>query len=269
VRGFTQDDAHIICSKEQVEEELKKVIDFILFIFSSFGFPLDKINIYLSLRDPENKEKYAGPDEGWDFTENILRKVAREKKLDFVEEKGEAAFYGPKLDFKIKDVLNREWQCSTLQFDFNLPKRFEMKYINKNNEEEQPFMLHRALFGSFERFIALLIEHYGGAFPLWLSPVQIKLISVGEKHIEFVKKIVDEFKNEDFRVSMDISDETVSNKIRKSSLEKIPYVIVIGDKEMASEELNVRRRGTQELFTIKKVDFIERLNKEINNKDNS
>lgn len=268
VRGFTQDDAHIICSKEQIEDELKRVIDFILFIFNSFGFPLDKIKIYLSLRDPKNKEKYAGSDEGWNFTEDVLRKVAKEKKLDFVEEEGEAAFYGPKLDFKIKDVLNREWQCSTLQFDFNLPERFEMRYISKDNKEEQPYMLHRALFGSFERFIALLIEHYGGAFPLWLSPVQIKLISVGEKHIDFVKSLADEFKGEGFRVNVDISDETVGNKIRKASLEKDPYVIVVGDKEMESEELNVRERGNQETFSITRKDFMKRIKKEIKEKKN-
>ncbi len=263
VRGFTQDDAHIICSKDQVENELKKVIDFILFIFNSFGFPLDKIKIYLSLRDPKNKEKYAGPDKGWNFTEDVLRKVAKEKELNFVEEEGEAAFYGPKLDFKIKDVLNREWQCSTLQFDFNLPERFEMKYINRDNKEEQPFMLHRALFGSFERFIALLIEHYGGAFPLWISPAQVKIISVGENHEKYCQDLELKFKNQNIRAEADISEETVGNKIRKAAEEKIPYILVIGDKEVNSDQLAVRKRGEKETSLMTEKDFIEKLKKDV------
>jgi threonyl-tRNA synthetase len=266
VRGFTQDDAHIICTKEQVEDELKRVIDFILYMFKSFGFSLEKINIYLSLRDPKDSKKYAGDDAGWKFTENVLRKVANDKKLNFVEEIGEAAFYGPKLDFKIKDVLEREWQCSTLQFDFNLPKRFNMTYINNHNEEERPYMLHRALLGSYERFIALLIEHYGGAFPLWLSPTQVQIISVGEKHIDFAKKIKSELKNLEIRSETDISDETVGNKIRKAVTNKIPYILVIGDKEMKGDTLTVRKRGEKETTEIKKNDFISLLKKEISQK---
>ncbi len=263
VRGFTQDDAHIICTKDQVEDELKKVIDFILFMFSSFGFPLDKINIYLSLRDPKDSDKYAGFDEGWDFTENVLRKVAKDKKLDFVEEIGEAAFYGPKLDFKIKDVLNREWQCSTLQFDFNLPERFDMKYINDQSQEEKPYMLHRALLGSYERFIALLIEHYGGAFPLWLSPVQVQIISVGEKHINYVKELANELKQQEIKSQVDVNDETVGNKIRKAVIQKIPYVLVVGDKEMNSDKLAVRKRGEEQAIEISKKEFIQSLQEEI------
>ncbi|OGZ27986.1 MAG: threonine--tRNA ligase, partial [Candidatus Nealsonbacteria bacterium RIFOXYC1_FULL_40_7] len=158
VRGFTQDDAHIICRKDQVEEELERVIDFIIYIYKSFGFEMDKVQVFLSLRDPDNKTKYAGDDAGWDFTEKVLRKVANKCKLNFTEEKGEAAFYGPKLDFKIKDALGRLWQCSTLQFDFNLPAKFGIEYTNDRGEKETPYMLHRALFGSYERFIGLLIE---------------------------------------------------------------------------------------------------------------
>ncbi|MFH1744663.1 MAG: threonine--tRNA ligase [bacterium] len=256
VRGFTQDDAHIICSAEQVEEELKKVIDFILYIFNSFGFDEKKINVYLSIRGKDKKGKYAGDNKGWVFTENILRKVAQEKKLNFIEEEGEAAFYGPKLDFKLKDVLGREWQCSTLQFDFNLPERFDMTFINKKGEKEKPYMLHRALFGSFERFIALLIEHYGGAFPVWLSPVQVKIISVGEGHIEYCKKLAEEFKSQDIRVELDTGNETVGNKIRKAVQEKVPYMLVIGDKEMNSNMLVVRDRGSEKTREISKEDFI-------------
>lgn len=264
VRGFTQDDAHVICSKEQVKEELKRVARFAEYIFSSFGF--NDYKIYLSLRDPEDKEKYAGTDEGWDFTEKVLEEVAKEEKLDYVIEKGEAAFYGPKLDYKIKDALGREWQCATLQFDFNLPDRFDMTFVNDKGQEEKPYMLHRALFGSFERFIGLLIENYAGAFPLWLSPTQIKIISVGEAHIEFCQKLADEFIQESLRVETDFLDETVGNKIRKAAKEKIPYTLVIGDKEINSDKLSVRVRGKQDLLEIDKSEFIAKIKEDIKNR---
>ncbi|MFA7365118.1 MAG: threonine--tRNA ligase [Patescibacteria group bacterium] len=265
VRGFTQDDAHIICRSDQVEYELKKVVDFILHIFKSFGFNTELINVYLSLRDPEKKDKYAGNDKGWEFTENMLRKVAIDKGLNFTEEKGEAAFYGPKLDFKLKDAIGREWQCSTLQFDFNLPERFDMGYINSDGETEKPYVLHRALFGSFERFLALLIEHYAGSFPVWLSPVQIKIISVGEGHIDYCQKMADEFRFQSVRVEVDSSDETVGNKIRKAVKERSPYMLVIGDKEMNSDYLMVRDRGSEDVRQIKKDDFIKEIKNKINN----
>jgi threonyl-tRNA synthetase len=265
VRGFTQDDAHIICRGDQVEYELKKVVDFILHIFKSFGFNTDIINVYLSLRDPEKKDKYAGDDKGWEFTENMLRKVAVDKGLNFTEEKGEAAFYGPKLDFKLKDAIGREWQCSTLQFDFNLPERFEMDYTNSEGEDEKPYVLHRALFGSFERFLALLIEHYAGKFPVWLSPVQVKIISVGESHIDYCQKMLDEFRLEGIRAEVDISSETVGNKIRKAVKEKNPYMLVIGDKEMSSNDLMVRDRGSEDIRNIKKDDFIKEIKDKIKN----
>lgn len=256
VRGFTQDDAHIICRKDQVEYELKRVVDFILSIYKAFGFDIAAVNVYLSLRDPQNKEHYAGDDAGWEFTENVLRQVAKDKGLNFKEELGEAAFYGPKLDFKIKDALGREWQCSTLQFDFNLPQRFEITFINRDGKEDQPYMLHRALFGSFERFIGLLIEHYAGAFPVWLAPVQAKILSVGETHVEFCQKLADEFKQAGIRCEIDAADETLGNKIRKAAAEKIPYVLVIGDKEMQSDMLAVRDRGSKSARAISKFDFI-------------
>ena len=261
VRGFTQDDAHIICTKDQIKDELKRVSRFITFIFKEFGFKDYKI--YLSLRDPKNKEKYAGDDEGWEFTERILEEVAKEEKLDYVIEEGEAAFYGPKLDYKIKDALGREWQCSTLQFDFNLPERFDMNFVNDKGEKEQPYMLHRALFGSFERFIGLLIEHYAGAFPLWLSPVQVKIISVGDSHTEYCQKLAEEFTNQEIRVEVDHLDETVGNKIRKATKEKIPYILVIGDKEINSKDLMVRVRGQQDLVTISKQKFIDKIQEDI------
>ncbi|MFA5358369.1 MAG: threonine--tRNA ligase [Patescibacteria group bacterium] len=253
VRGFTQDDAHIICRKDQIEEELKMVAMFIREYFEAFGFYDYKV--YLSVRDPNNKEKYAGNDEGWKFTEEILEKVAKDLKLDYIKEEGEAAFYGPKLDYKIKDVLGREWQCSTLQFDFNLPERFDMTFVNSEGKEERPYMLHRALMGSFERFMGLLIENYAGAFPVWLSPVQIKIVSVGSAHVDFCEQLAGEFKALGIRVEVDDLNETVGNKIRKATGEKVPYMLVIGDKEIASDKLQVRVRGQKDVVEYSKDEF--------------
>lgn len=266
VRGFTQDDAHIICTKEQVEDELKRVVDFILFIYKSFSFDLEKVKVYLSLRDPKNKEKYAGNDEGWDFTENVLRKVAQQKELDFTEEIGEAAFYGPKLDFKIKDALGREWQCSTLQFDFNNPERFNMVFTNREGKEEKPYMLHRALFGSFERFIGLLIEQYAGAFPLWLSPVQVKIIPVRENHNDYAKEVYEFLRQNDIRAEVDLKDENLGPKIHAVKEEKIPYWIVVGDKESASHEFTLESRSGEKVESLSSEKLLELLQKEIKNK---
>lgn len=258
VRGFTQDDAHIICTPEQVEAELKKVVDFILFIYKSFGFEMESINVYLSVRDKVLK-KYAGNDEGWDFTEKILERVALDKNLNITKDVGGAVFYGPKLDFKIKDAIGREWQCSTLQFDFNLPERFDMTFINDKGLEQRPYMLHRALFGSFERFIGVLIEHYAGALPAWLSPVQVKIIPVAERHIEYCQQLSDEFIKGEIRVELDLSGETVGNRIRKVIQEKIPYVLVIGDKEIESNKLNVKDRGSDSIREVNKEEFISEI----------
>lgn len=255
VRGFTQDDAHIICREDQVEEELKRVIDFILFIYQSFGFDVNSVKVYLSLRDENNKVKYAGSDEGWNFSESVLRKVAIEKNLNFVEEKGEAAFYGPKLDFKIKDVLGREWQCSTLQFDFNLAERFDMTFTNDKGEKEQPYMLHRALFGSFERFIGLLLEHYAGALPFWLSPVQVKIIPVSENHIDYAMEIKEKLK--EYRVEIDKNNDTIGKKIRNGEMEKVPYLLVVGDKEREAQTVSVRQRGKIDLGVMTIEKFLE------------
>lgn len=263
VRGFTQDDAHIICTKEQTERELKKVLNFIIFIFKSFGF--NDYKVYLSVRDPEVK-KYAGTAKGWEFTEKVLEKVAREKGLKYEKDIGGAVFYGPKLDFKIKDCLGREWQCSTLQYDFNLPEKFNMIFVNKKGEEEQPYMLHRALFGSFERFLGVLIEHYAGAFPIWLSPIQVKIISVGADHKKYCHKLAEEFKNYDIRVEVDDADETVGNKIRKATNEKVPYMVVIGNKEMELKKLAVRDRNNNKVRQMNKNTFIKEIVGKVKNK---
>jgi len=266
VRGFTQDDAHILCRKDQVEDELKRVIDFILFIYKSFGFKIDSVKVFLSLRDPNNKEKYAGSDEGWNFTEEVLRKVAIEKKLDFEEEKGEAAFYGPKLDFKVKDALGRLWQCSTLQFDFNLPERFDLTFINSKGEQERPYMLHRALFGSFERFIGLLIEHYAGAFPLWLAPVQIKIVPIRENHNEHAEKIAKELKEAGFRVDCDKKEGNMGGKVRDAKNNKVPYTIIIGDKDIEANKISVESRDKGQLGQLDLKDFINQIREEKDNR---
>lgn len=258
VRGFTQDDAHIICDKDQVKSELMRVLDFIKFIFNSFGF--SEYKVYLSMRDPNNKEKYAGNDEGWEFTQRILEEVANEKELDYIKEEGEAAFYGPKLDFKVKDCIGREWQCSTLQFDFNLPERFDMEFTNAKGEKERPYMLHRALFGSFERFMGILIENYEGKFPFWFSPNQIDIVPVSNSHIEYAKKVRDLLLDNNFRVKLNEEDDALSAKIKKSTANSVPFIIIIGDKEIENNSVSLRERGNKETIEKKMDEIVEFFN---------
>jgi len=262
VRGFTQDDAHIICTAEQVEDELKRVIDFILFIYKSFGFGIESVNVYLSVRDPKLK-KYAGTDKGWKFTEEILEKVSREKKLNIQKDIGGAVFYGPKLDFKVKDAIGREWQCSTLQFDFNLPERFDMTFINSNGEKEKPYMLHRALFGSFERFIGVLIEHYAGNFPVWLAPVQVAVIPISEKHDNYAGEITKQLKEYNVRVELKNENETLGKKIREAEMQKIPYLLILGDKEIEAKTVSIRERGKGDIGARPVNSFLEKIKQEI------
>ena len=258
VRGFTQDDAHIICTKEQVKEELLRVAKFIIEMLTDFGFKDYKIS--LSVRDPENTVKYAGNDEGWQHTEKVLEEVATELKLDYSKEVGEAAFYGPKLDFKLKDAIGRTWQCSTLQFDFNLPERFDLTFINDKGESERPYMLHRALLGSFERFIGVMIENFAGALPFWVAPEQVRLISVADKHIDKVKELQAELAAIDVRAKVDSSSETIGNKIRKAAGDKVPYTVVIGDKEIENlNELNIKVFGSKNNVLLSWDDFKNKL----------
>jgi threonyl-tRNA synthetase len=264
VRGFTQDDAHIICAKNQAKDELKKVVDFIIHMLGSFGFR--EYNVYLSLRDPNNKKKYAGHNEGWKFTEKILEEVAQEKKLNYKKERGEAAFYGPKLDFKIKDALGREWQCSTLQFDFNLPERFNMSFINEKGGKEKPYMLHRALFGSFERFIGVLLEHYAGALPLWLSPIQVEVIPVSEKFKNYGRKIDLLLKENSIRSQMRDANETLGKRIREAQQQKINYMLIVGEKEMKADNVAVRSREKGDLGIMGINKFIEKIKKQMKEK---
>lgn len=261
VRGFTQDDAHIVCAKEQVESELKRTAKFILNTLKTFGF--EDFNVCLSLRDPKNKKKYAGNDQGWDFTQKTLKKIAKEVGIKYKKEEGEAAFYGPKLDFKIKDCLGREWQCSTLQFDFNLPERFNMSFINKEGKKEMPYMLHRVLFGCFERFIAVLLENCAGNLPLWLSPVQVWVIPVGSSHRKYAQAVVQKLKNEGMRAEAKTESETVGKKIREGEIQKIPYLLVVGDKEIQTNSVAVRARSKGDLGTMTIDEFVAKIKEEV------
>jgi threonyl-tRNA synthetase len=263
LRCFSQDDGHSFCREDQIEVEFKNVLDIIHKALEVYG--LDYF-VRLSLWDPAKKEKYLGDASVWEKSQALLEKLLKDNKIKYETEIGEAAFYGPKMDIVAKDALKREWQISTIQLDFNMPVRFKLTYTDKDGSEKNPVMIHRAITGSPERFMGILIEHYGGAFPLWLAPVQIKIISVGEGHIEFCQKMADEFDNENIRIELDTSDETVGNKIRKSSQEKIPYTLVIGDKEMNSKDLSVRVRGQEDLLNISKEEFTTKIKTNIQNR---
>ena len=241
VRGFTQDDAHIFCTQEQLNTEFKNVIDLVLYVFKSLGF--ENFTAQVSLRDPKNKEKYIGSDKVWEDAENAIINATKEKNINYKIEYGEAAFYGPKLDFMIKDALGREWQLGTIQVDYNLPERFELNYIDSENKVKRPVMIHRAPFGSMERFIAILIEHTGGDFPLWLATNQVMIIPVGEKHKKFSQKVLKLLENDEIRALADSRNETVGKKIRESELNKIPFMIIVGDEEIKSNLFSIRGHG--------------------------
>lgn len=251
VRAFTQDDAHSFCLVDQLNNEIIDMVDYAIDIYSKFGFK--EYEIFIATRP----EKYIGTDSEWDSATGALEKALEKKKLAYKIKEGEGAFYGPKIEFNIKDSIGRNWQCGTIQVDFSMPKRFDAIYIDKDGKEKTPVMIHRAILGSLERFLGILIEHCAGAFPVWLSPAQVKIIAVGAGHIEYSKKLAEEFLRDGIRVEVDSSDETVGNKIRKAVQEKVPYMLVIGDKETGSDKLNVRDRGSRETREIKKEDFIK------------
>ncbi len=257
VRGFTQDDAHIFCTEDQLVQEFKNVIDLVLHVFKSLGF--EDFTAQISLRDKENKEKYIGSDKIWKIAEDAIIEATEEKELNYRIEYGEAAFYGPKLDFMVKDALNREWQLGTIQVDYNLPERFNLSYKNQNNELVRPVMIHRAPFGSLERFIAILIEHTGGIFPLWLASNQIKLIAVGDKHKNYTQKVSNLLEKSEIRATSDLRNETVGKKIREAEKSKIPFMGIIGDKEVNNQTISIRAKGGGEFgeMDIKKlINFI-------------
>ncbi len=239
VRGFTQDDAHIFCTPDQLDEEFKKVIDLVLYVFGSLGF--EEFTAQVSLRDPEKPEKYIGSLENWERAENAIVNAAKAKNLNYVIETGEAAFYGPKLDFMVKDALGRKWQLGTIQVDYNLPERFDLTYKGSDNELHRPIMIHRAPFGSMERFVAILLESTGGNFPLWLTPNQVNILCVSEKHENYARKVLNELENNEIRALLDNRNETIGKKIREAELSKVPFMIIIGEKEAESSQISVRR----------------------------
>ena len=260
VRGFTQDDAHLFCRPSQIEEEITKVLDLIVFVLQSFGF--HEYKIYLSTRP----EKYVGSDSGWESATKALETALKNKNLDFEVDPGEGVFYGPKIDIKIKDSLNRYWQVSTVQVDFNLPEKFDITYIEEDGQRRQPIMLHRALMGSLERFFGCLIEHYAGAFPLWLAPVQIILLPITDNHTEYTDKIAKELEESGIRVEKDLRNEKIGFKIREAQLQKIPYMIVLGDKEVETSTLSVRRRRSKETRTLDLKTFLNEVNEAVKNR---
>jgi len=265
VRGFTQDDAHIICTPDQLKNELKAAFDLTLYMLKTFGFENFEMNV--SVRDHENKGKFIGEDKMWNMAEKTLKEVLEESGYkDYVMDVGGAVFYGPKIDVKVADALGRKWQLSTLQFDFNLPSRFEMTYVGEDGKEKTPFMIHRALLGSLERFMGVLIEHFGGAFPLWLSPVQVKLLTVSDKFNKYAQEVKVKLEEFDVRVELDDSAETLGKKIRNGEQEKVPYLLIIGEKEVKKKEVAVRKRSKGDLGPQKLDKFVKQVKKEIEDK---
>ncbi|MBF0608162.1 MAG: threonine--tRNA ligase [Magnetococcales bacterium] len=260
VRGFTQDDAHIFCRIDQIEDEILSVLDFTLFVLKTFGF--EQFDVYLSTRP----EKFVGSPENWEISTEALKKALIIKQLKYEIDPGEGVFYGPKIDIKVKDSLNRQWQCSTIQVDFNNPERFDISYRGSDDKHHMPIMIHRALMGSLERFFGVLIEHYAGAFPLWLAPVQLAIMTISERHKDFANELVNFFKTHGIRVEADFGDEKIGYKIRQASIKKIPYAALIGDKEAQSATLTVRKRNGENTVFNTKEELLDFLRKEINNK---
>ncbi|MEG9326935.1 threonine--tRNA ligase [Salinimicrobium catena] len=262
VRGFTQDDAHIFCTPDQLDSEFKKVIDLTLYVFNSLGF--ENFTAQVSLRDPENKEKYIGSDENWEKAENAIINAAKEKGLNYVVETGEAAFYGPKLDFMVKDALGRQWQLGTIQVDYNLPERFNLTYKGSDNEMHRPVMIHRAPFGSMERFVAILLEHTAGNFPLWLMPEQAIILSLSEKYEKYSQKVLTLLENHEIRALTDNRNETIGKKIREAEVNKYPYMLIVGEQEAENGTVSVRKHGEGDLGSMPIEDFAQIIKKEVN-----
>lgn len=260
VRGFTQDDAHIFCREDQIENEIMGVIEFTLFILKTFGF--DNYEVYLSTRP----DKYVGSLENWERSTNALKQALETKGLSYEIDTGEGVFYGPKIDIKVKDVLNRPWQCSTIQVDFNIPERFDITFRGSDGKDHRPIMIHRALMGSLERFFGILIEHYAGAFPLWLAPVQVEILTIAERHSDYALSLSDTLKSEGLRTELNTENEKVSYKIRTATLRKVPYLVIIGDREISEQKVTVRKRSGENIgpFTIK--EFLTMLKEKIKDK---
>jgi threonyl-tRNA synthetase len=262
VRSFTQDDAHIFCTPDQLKDEFKETIDLVLYVFKSLGF--DDFTAQISLRDPENPDKYIGKDENWEKAEDAIIEAAAEKGLDTVVETGEAAFYGPKLDFMVKDALGRSWQLGTIQVDYNLPERFDLTYKGTDNSLHRPIMIHRAPFGSMERFIAVLLEHTGGNFPLWLTPEQVILLPISEKYQNYSEKVLESLENSEIRALIDDRSEKTGRKIRDAEVSKIPFMVIVGEKEENEGTVSVRKHGEGDIGTFTINEFVTLIKQEEN-----
>ncbi|MFZ3138154.1 MAG: threonine--tRNA ligase [Thermodesulfovibrionales bacterium] len=260
VRGFTQDDAHIFCREDQIEEEILNVLDFTLFVLKTFGFV--EYDVYLSTRP----EKFVGAPENWEKSTNALKRALEIKGLSYEIDPGEGVFYGPKIDIKVKDSLNRPWQCSTIQVDFNNPERFDITYIGSDGKEHRPIMVHRALMGSLERFFGILIEHYSGAFPIWLAPVQVEILTIAERHADYALSLSEQLRAAEIRTELNLDNEKIGHKIRNATIMKVPYLVIIGDKEVSEKTVTVRKRTGENIgpFTIE--DFIGIIKEKVNNK---
>ncbi|MFA4054094.1 threonine--tRNA ligase [Duncaniella muris] len=262
VRGFTQDDAHIYCAPDQIKGEFLKVMDIIFFIFKALKF--ENFEAQISLRDPNNKEKYIGSDENWHLAEQAIIDACEEKGLKARKEYGEAAFYGPKLDFMVKDALGRKWQLGTIQVDYNLPERFQLEYTGSDNQKHRPVMIHRAPFGSMERFVAVLLEHTAGRFPLWLAPEQAVVLPISEKFNDYARKVADQLNALDIRTQIDDRNEKIGKKIRDNELKRIPYMLIVGEKEAENDEISVRKQGEGDKGSMKIATFAAELAREVN-----
>ncbi|MCM1095454.1 MAG: threonine--tRNA ligase [Terasakiella sp.] len=267
VRGFTQDDAHIFCAPEQIKDEFLKVMDIIFYIFKALKF--DNYEAQISLRDPAHKEKYIGSDENWHLAEQAIIEACEEKGLKARKELGEAAFYGPKLDFMVKDAIGRRWQLGTIQVDYNLPERFELEYTGADNRKHRPVMIHRAPFGSMERFVAVLLEHTAGRFPLWLAPEQAIILPISEKFNDYALEVKRQLEERDLRVEVDLRNEKIGRKIRDNELKRIPYMLVVGEKEQQNGEISVRKQGEGDKGSMKIATFAAELEKEVNDSINN
>ena len=261
VRGFTQDDAHIFCTPDQLDQEFKDVIDLVLYVFNTLGF--ENFEAQVSVRDLKNSKKYIGDAKNWEKAEQSIISAAEEKNLEFKIEEGEAAFYGPKLDFMVKDALGRKWQLGTIQVDYNLPERFDLTYKGSDNELHRPVMIHRAPFGSLERFVAILLEHTAGNFPIWLAPTQVNLLSVSEKHEKYAKKVLNYLENNEIRAFLDKRNETIGKKIREAELSKVPFMLIIGEKEAELNNVSVRKHRIGDIGVMGTENFIKLVNEEI------
>ena len=261
VRTFTQDDAHLFVRRDQVKQEFENIIDIILKVFSIFGF--ENYEAQISLRDPKDKEKYIGSDEIWEESQNAIREACKEKGLQCREEEGEAAFYGPKLDFMVKDAIGRKWQLGTIQVDYNLPERFKLEYTAEDNSKQTPVMIHRAPFGSLERFTAVLIEHTAGHFPLWLTPDQVAILPISEKYNEYAQQLAKYFDSMGVRAKIDDRNEKIGRKIRDNEMKRIPYMLVVGEKEQADGTVAVRKQGGGDQGIMSKEDFAKKINDEV------